>query len=207
MKGLKFSLLRRQALESLNIIQVTQIDWIEGEEDPCFTKYKERFPRLFEALGKIEGEYDILLKKNYRPVAIQTPRRVALALLPKVKSELQRMEKEGQISPIATATDWCARMVMVPNENGCLRTCVDLTNLNNAVKREMYPILPIDYTSTKLKGAKHFSKLDAKHGFRKTKHSEKSKLITTFITPFGRYCFNALPFGINSATKHFSRKM
>ena len=32
-------------------------------------------------------------------------------------------------------------------------------------------------------------------------------LLTTFITPFGRYCFHRLPFGITSAPEHFQRRM
>ena len=34
--------------------------------------------------------------------------------------------------------------------------------------------------------------------------AEKSRLLTTFITPFGRYCFNKLPFGITSAPERMS---
>lgn len=37
--------------------------------------------------------------------------------------------------------------------------------------------------------------------------TEKSKLLTTFITPFGRYCFNKLPFEISSASEHFQKRM
>ena len=36
---------------------------------------------------------------------------------------------------------------------------------------------------------------------------EKFKLLTTFITPFGRYCFHKLPFGISSAPEHFQKQM
>ena len=32
-------------------------------------------------------------------------------------------------------------------------------------------------------------------------------LLTTFITPFGRYYFHHLPFGITSAPEHFQRQM
>ena len=34
-----------------------------------------------------------------------------------------------------------------------------------------------------------------------------SRLLTTFITPYGRFCFNKLPFGITSAPEHFQRRM
>ena len=35
----------------------------------------------------------------------------------------------------------------------------------------------------------------------------ESAKLTTFITPFGRICFNCLPFGITSAPEHLQRRM
>ena len=32
-------------------------------------------------------------------------------------------------------------------------------------------------------------------------------MLTTFITPSRRYCFNRLPFGISSAPEHFQKRM
>jgi len=52
-----------------------------------------------------------------------------------------------------------------------------------------------------------FSKLDARSSFWQIPLSEKSKLLTTFITPKGRFCFNRLPFGISLAPEHFQRQM
>ena len=37
--------------------------------------------------------------------------------------------------------------------------------------------------------------------------AEESRKLTTFITPFGRYCFNKMPFGIASAPEHFQKQM
>ena len=47
-----------------------------------------------------------------------------------------------------------------------------------------------------------FSKLDANSGFWQIPLSKQSKLLTTFITPYGQYCFNKMPFGISSAPEH-----
>ncbi len=52
-----------------------------------------------------------------------------------------------------------------------------------------------------------FSKLDANSGFWQIPLSQSSRLLTTFVTPMGRYCFNKLPFGISSAPEHFQRRM
>ena len=52
-----------------------------------------------------------------------------------------------------------------------------------------------------------FSKLDANSGFWQIPLSENSKLLTTFVTPYGRYYFHKLPFGICSAPEHFQKRM
>ena len=78
------------------------------------------------------------------PYAITTPRRVALPLMPKVKEELQRMEKLGVISKVDIPTDWYAGMVVVPKPDGRIRICIDLTKLNESVLRETYPLPKID---------------------------------------------------------------
>ena len=47
------------------------------------------------------------------------------------------------------------------------------------------------------------SGIDANCGFWQVPLAENSRHLTTFITPFGRYHFNKLPFGISSAPEHF----
>ena len=50
-----------------------------------------------------------------------------------------------------------------------------------------------------------WSKLDANSGFWQIPLAQQSRLLTTFITPYGRFCFNKLPFGISSAPEHFQK--
>ncbi len=84
---------------------------------------------------------------------------------------------------------------------------MDLTKLNNAVNRERYILPSVEHSLGQLKGAKVFSKLDANSGFWQIPLSQNSALLTTFITPFGRFCFNRLCFGISSAPEHFQKRM
>ena len=83
----------------------------------------------------------------------------------------------------------------------------DLTCLNQCVKRERHLLPAVDQTLAQLAGAKVFTKLDANSGFWQIPLDPASSLLTTFITPFGRYCFHRLPFGISSAPEHFQRRM
>ena len=124
-----------------------------------------------------------------------------------VKDELDRMQRLGVIEPVETPTEWCAGMVVVPKTNGRVRICVDLTKLNEEVYRERHPLPAVDQTLAQIAGARLFSKLDANSGFWQIPLASESALLTTFITPFGRYHFNRLPFGITSAPEHFQRRM
>ena len=66
----------------------------------------------------------------------------------------------------------------------------DLRPLNKSVQREVHPLPKVDETLAQLKGASLFSKLDANSDFWQIPLEEQSRLLTTFITPFRRYCFN-----------------
>ena len=120
-----------------------------------------------------------------------------------VETELERMLKEAVISQVETPTDWCSGIVVVPKSGGRVRTCVDLSRLNESVCRERLILPSVDYTLGQLAGAKVFTKLDANSGFWQIPLFKNSALLTTFITPFGRFCFNRLPFGISSAPELF----
>ena len=111
------------------------------------------------------------------------------------------------IAKVNQPTEWCSGMVVVPKANSKVRICVDLTRLNESVKRERHPLPAVDQTLAQLAGAKVFTKLDANSGFWQIPLSPESALLTTFITPFGRYHFRRLPFGISSAPEHFQRRM
>ena len=107
----------------------------------------------------------------------------------------------------ASATEWCAGIIPVLKQNGSVLICVDLTHLNKAFQREIHQMPSVDENLGKLGDSKIFSKLDANSGFRQIPLDEESKLLTTFVTPFGRFCFNRLPFGISSVPEIFQRTM
>jgi len=117
------------------------------------------------------------------------------------------MESMQVISKIDEPTPWCAGMVVVPKKTGNIRICVDLKPLNESVQREVHPHPTVDDTLAQLSRAKMFSSLDTNSGFWQVPLEQSSRLLTTFLTPYGRYCFNKIPFGIYSAPERFQRQM
>ena len=87
------------------------------------------------------------------------------------------------------------------------RICVDLTNLSVNVCHERSILPSVEETLAQLGDAKVFTKLDANSGFWQIKLAGESALPTTFITPFGQYCFRWLPFSVSLAAEVFQRKM
>ena len=83
-------------------------------------------------------------------------------------------------------------MVVVPKANDQVRICVDLAKVNANIKREFHPLTAVDFTLGTLGDAKVFSKLDANSAFWQRTLAAESKFLTTFITPWGRFCLERL---------------
>ena len=84
---------------------------------------------------------------------------------------------------------------------------MDPKDLNRAVQREHYPLPTIEDVATRLHGAKVSTVLDVRSGFNHLVLEEDSSLLTTFNSPFGRYRWKRMPFGICSAPEVFQRRM
>lgn len=80
-----------------------------------------------------------------------------------------------------------------------VRICLDPRDLNKSIKRENYPMKTVESVSAQIKDAKVYSVLDASSGYWQVKLSKDCQHYTTFNTPFGRYKFLRLPFGISSS--------
>ena len=115
--------------------------------------------------------------------------------------------KHQIISPVTKPTPWINSMVVVPKKNGTLRICLDPRDLNRYIQREHYQLPTIEDIATWLDKAKVFTVLDVRSGFWHVKLDDPSSLLTTFHTPFGRYRWLRMPFGISSAPEVFQRKM
>lgn len=121
--------------------------------------------------------------------------------------ELDKLTKDEIISPVDYPTDWVNNLQIVEKPNGKLRICLDPKPLNACIKREHFLIPTIENLTSKLAKMKVFSVFDLSSGFWHMELDEISSNMTTFMTPFGRYRFKRVPFGLNCAPEMFQRKM
>jgi hypothetical protein len=95
--------------------------------------------------------------------------------------------------------EWLANPVLVRKKGGNWRMCVDYIGLNKACPKVPYPLPRIDQIVDSTAGCKTLSFLDAYSGYHQIKMKESDQLATSFITPFGMYCYTTMPFGLRNA--------
>ena len=166
-----------------------------------------KYPAVFEdKLGTFPGEETLELDPSVQPVKLPT-RRPPIALKERFRAELQRLEKQGVISPVTRPTDWVSAPVIIPKPNGSIRLCLDPKPLNRALKRSHYHMPTLEDILPELDTPKVFSVADVRNGFWHVLLDAFSRSLTTFGTPFGRYQWNRLPFGIAPAPEIFQRRL
>lgn len=168
-------------------------------------KIVQRYQNVFEGYGKLAGEVHLEIDNNVPPV-IQPARRVPMAFRNHLKDELQKLVNDGIIVKEVNHTDWVSNIVCV-KKGESFRICLDPIPLNKALKRPNYQTTTIDEVLPELGKVKVFSTVDAKKGYWQLALDEPSSKLTTFWTPFGRYRWLRLPFGLSASPDHFQMKM
>ena len=193
-------------LITVNVNPVEVIEQCEPQNKQPLTKelIAEKYKDVFEGLGHI-GDSTITLNADAKPIQ-HTPRRIPVALKDKVQSKLNELEDRGIITKVTQPTEWISSTVVVTTPNKT-RICLDPHDLNQAIQRPKYQMPTLEEVLARISKAKVFSTLDAKDGFYQIKLDEQSSLLTTFWTPFGRYRYLRMPFGISLAPEEFERKL
>ena len=165
----------------------------------------EEFKDVFEGLAELTGEYKIITDETVKP-KVHPPRPVPIALRPKIKEKLDEWVQQEVITPVTEPNEWVSSMLAVIKPNK-IQICLDPRDLNEAIKREHYQMPTIEEVATRLNRAKLFTVVDAKDGFWQKRLDLESSYKTTFNTPFGRYRWLHMPFGISSAPEVWQRTM
>ena len=193
----KLGLLTVHIPEQTNYARVDSADMAEAG-------ITTEFADVFTGTGCFPGECHLELEPHAKPVQ-HVPRRVPVPIREAVKEQLDDMEQRDIIAKVTEPTDWISSMVVVKKPNK-LRICINPKDLNAAIKKPRFQMPTIDEMLPRLQNAKIFSVLDAKEGFYHIKLDKQSSKLTTFWTPFGRYRWLRMPFGISSAPEEYQRR-
>ena len=201
------SLLSGQASEDLGLITVNHellVNSVTVTQPLTREQFVKEFSDVFQGLGDI-GEYKIELNPEARPTQ-DAPRSVPVALKEELKKRLDEMTKSGMLKKETEPTEWVNSAVYVKKPGKKIRVCLDPQQLNKNIKIPKYRMPTLDDITPELSKVRVFTICDAKDGFLQIRLDETSSKYTTFHTPFGRYRWLRMPFGISSAPEEFQRR-
>jgi hypothetical protein len=121
-----------------------------------------------------------------------------------VEAGVQRLQDTKVIREVKYQV-WLANTVPVKNKNGKWRMCVDFTDLNKACKKDDFPLERVDKIVDDAANSEMLSLLDMFSGHHQIRVRKEDEEKTSFITPFGTFCFVRMLEGLKNAGCTFSR--
>src|SRR5699024_9289140 len=118
-----------------------------------------------------------------------------------VKSQLET----GAIRP--SNSEWSSRPHMVMKKTGEWRVVFDYRKVNQQMIPDNYPIPNVSTLLQRAAGYGIYTCLDLNWGFWNVPIAESSKKYTAFVSPFGLYEYNVIPFGVKNSPGEFQRAM
>jgi hypothetical protein len=88
-------------------------------------------------------------------------------------------------------------VIFVEKKNGTRRMCVDYRSFNEVTIKNKYPLPRIEDLFDQLKGARVFSKIDLRSGYRQW------RIRPSDITRYGLYEYTVMSFGLTNAPAYF----
>jgi hypothetical protein len=151
------------------------------------------------------AEHSLDIRAGARPVK-QPLRRFNEEKRRAIGEEIHKLMVAGFIKDVFHPK-WLANPVLIKKKGGKWRMCVDYTGLNKACPKVPYPLPRIDQIVDSTAGCETLPFLDAYSGYHQIKMKESDQLATSFITPFGMYCYTTMPFGLRNAGATYQRCM
>ena len=188
-------------------------------EELC-DEYGEAFSKNNEDIGRTK-----LVKMDIdtgdSPLVSSRPYTLPLKHYEWVQREIESLERAGVITK--SMSKWASPIVIVPKKSAPgeppkRRLCVDFRKVNELQQEvitagktkgqiSIHPLPKIDEMYAKLKGAKVFSTIDLRSGYHHIALGKSSRAKTAFVTPFGKYEFLMVPFGLAQAPAYFQLLM
>jgi len=141
------------------------------------------------------------MEVDFKPVA-QPQRRLNPVMKEVVKKEVQKLLEAGMIYPISDST-WVSPVQMVPKKSGVTvihnekneliptrtvtgwRMCIDYRKLNQATRKDHFPLSFMDQMLERLAGKAYYCFLDGYSGYNQITVDPQDQEKTAFTCPFG----------------------
>nr|GEZ57250.1 reverse transcriptase domain-containing protein [Tanacetum cinerariifolium] len=167
--------------------------------------------------------HKILLEDDYSP-KVQSQRRVNLKIHDVIKKEVKKLLNVGLIYPISDSP-WVSPVHYVPKKGGMTvikndenefvstrivtewRVCIDYRKLNEATRKDHFPLPFMDQMLERLAGNEYYCFLDGFLGYFQIPIDPKDQEKTTFTYPYGTFAYKRMPFGLCNAPGTFQRCM
>ena len=163
------------------------------------------YPKVFSDIPGRTDVCDLVIRTGDSPPIASAPYRVPDKLKQSVKEEIENLVDMGVASP--SHSPWASPIVPVTKKDGKIRLCIDYRKLNGVTEPDPYYMCTLDEILEKVGDSRCLSKLDLSKGFYQIGVEEESVQKTAFISPFGKYSFNRMPFGLRNAPAIFQRTM
>nr|GEW77319.1 reverse transcriptase domain-containing protein [Tanacetum cinerariifolium] len=163
------------------------------------------------------------MKDNYKP-AMQSQRRVNSKIYDVIKNEVIKLLDASMIYPISdspwVSPNQCVPkkggMTVVANENNELiptrivtgwRVCIDYRKLNDATRKDHFPLPFMDQMLEKVAWNEFYCFLDGFSGYFQIPIDPQDHEKTTFMCPYVTFAYRRMPFGLCNAPGTFQRCM
>ncbi|GJY17804.1 reverse transcriptase domain-containing protein [Tanacetum coccineum] len=168
-----------------------------------------------------EDEKVRLLKDDSKP-EIQHQRRVNPKIHEVIKKEVIKLLDAGLIYPISDSP-WVSPVHCVPKKGGITvienddneliptrlvtgwRVCIDYRKLNDATRKDHFPLPFMDQMLERLAGNEYYCFLDGFSGYFQIPIDPQDQEKTTFTCPYGTFAYRRMPFGLCNAPGTFQR--
>ena len=135
----------------------------------------------------------------------QKPYPVAMKHYNWVKEEIDKLLEAGVIRN--SHSSWSAPIIVVPKGDGGKCLVIDYRALNKVMRKFIWPMPKVEDIFSQLNGAKYFSTLDLRAGYHHIRLTTDSIPKTAFTSPFGKYEYVKVPFGLAQAPAYFQELM
>nr|XP_034909787.1 uncharacterized protein LOC118045297 [Populus alba] len=185
----------------ITLKQTTELSALLHEYSDVFTwSYKDK-----PGLNTNIVVHKIPLEEGCKPVK-QKLRRAHPDTWIKVKAELEKQWNAGFLE-VVTYSQWVSNIVVVPKKEGKIRVCVDFRDLNKASPKDDFPLPHIDILVDNAARNSTYSFMDGFSGYNQINMAIEDRAKTTFVTPWGTYCYKVMPFSLKKAGATYQRAM